>query len=84
MIILDTDHLSVFTDERDARHRLLYSRLPSCLGENRLHHRQRGRGTPAECGVDCHEDQRTAVDAISARALACKTPMKFAARKYAS
>ena len=27
MILLDTDHFSVFTDERDARHELLNSRL---------------------------------------------------------
>ncbi len=27
MIILDTDHLSVFTDERDGRHRLVNSRM---------------------------------------------------------
>jgi predicted nucleic acid-binding protein len=27
MILLDTDHLSVFTDERDARHALLNQRL---------------------------------------------------------
>jgi len=27
MILLDTDHLSVFLDERDARHELLNARL---------------------------------------------------------
>src|SRR6266446_6802323 len=29
MILLDTDHLSVFTDERDPRHGSLYTRLES-------------------------------------------------------
>jgi len=27
MILLDTDHLSVFTDQRDPRHALLNSRM---------------------------------------------------------
>jgi len=31
MILIDTDHLSVFTDQRDARHELLNSRLDNAL-----------------------------------------------------
>ena len=33
MILLDTDHLSVFTDERDPRHALLNSRLETAAEE---------------------------------------------------
>ena len=31
MILLDTDHLSVFTDERDARHALLNQRMEAAM-----------------------------------------------------
>jgi len=31
VILLDTDHLSVFTDERDPRHRLLNSRMEAAV-----------------------------------------------------